>query len=719
MLSLTTGRLLESESTSQIPLVAGHTLCSSDDSNMLIVFGGDIPDRATYVAPLYVYSTGIDLWRAVNETGFPKPLVNHTTVLQKSTGDMLIFGGSAWSANSNELQITNSTFRMRQATGDKSNDGGKQPNNQQQGDFQINRSFPLGKGNFVDVSVDFRRRQDSYTLSRRGLDGLNVGIMSWINQTLPKSVAGRVGHTASLVSDRYMVVLGGRTRSGSMVGLDVLYVYDMLARTWTRRTSSGDAPKKRQAHIAAVVNDTMIVVHGGTNTNSSAAFGDIAVLDTQTWTWSTPSLGHMFWMMFGYVSDAASADKGLYILDTSTWQFTNRFSAARSGLEKNHTYFKVSGWTIFGLLVSSVVGLFVILILMYIAYMHYYNRHPRLSESGDGEILSPTTELRSLGRKLTAKLGTQRSKKAQQEQQKQKEEREPLGTKMLRSNFRSHDPRLSAQSGPAISLSNGRAVGYSPGGDDTSLHIMFDLSRESSFERGLLPPPAPTLNTSLTPDSRELTASGTRLSRRVHLDNVEMPGGLRNRDFVSGFAGLIDDSVSIPDSENFRGSVASGTSGTSDGQWSRTDNRRNRRNKSKHVSAMLPRIVGSRLTLPPESATALARYRFEELEETPDGVMPPPKTVSGYPGDETPQASIAMLSAGRDSVSDAALAPPVMPAAYQDAGSMKSRSSNGSDSDVRSSAGSQEPSMRDSIDIFAVMNRINGQGFYVANPDNS
>ncbi|KAJ1943955.1 hypothetical protein EC988_006107 [Linderina pennispora] len=436
--------------------------------------------------------------------------------------------------------------------------------------------------------------------------------------------------------------------------------------------------------------------------------------------------------MFGYVSDAASADKGLYILDTSTWQFTNRFSAARSGLEKKHTYFKVSGWTIFGLLVSSVVGLFVILILMYIAYMHYYNRHPRLSESGDGEILSPTTELRSLGRKLTAKLGTQRSKKAQQELQKQKEEREPLGTKMLRNNFRSHDPRLSAQSGPAISLSNGRAVGYSPGGDDTSLHIMFDLSRESSFERGLLPPPVPTLNSSLSrsTDSRELTASGTRLSRRVHLDNVEMPGGLRNRDFVSGFAGLIDDSVSIPDSENFRGSVASGTSGTSDGQWSRPTtaggdgeakprSRRNRRKKSKHVSAMLPRIVGSRLTLPPESATALARYRFEELEETPDGVMPPPKTVSGYPGDETPQASIAMLSAGRDSVSDAALAPPVMPAAYQDAGSMKSRSSNGSDSDVRNSAGSQEPSMRDSIDIFAVMNRINGQGFYVANPDNS
>ncbi|KAJ2527494.1 hypothetical protein EV175_007540, partial [Coemansia sp. RSA 1933] len=110
--------------------------------------------------------------------------------------------------------------------------------------------------------------------------------------------------------------------------------------------------------------------------------------------------------------------------------------------------------------------------------------------------------------------------------------------------------------------------------------------------------------------------------------------------------------------------------------WSRpTTSGSNATRKSKHISAMLPRIVGSRLTLPTESATAVARYRFDELDDMPDTsflslrastsnkVDQPAALKDGAPATID---ALAAANGSRGSSFADFLAPPIMPAAVGD-----------------------------------------------------
>ncbi|KAI8324267.1 hypothetical protein GQ54DRAFT_296263 [Martensiomyces pterosporus] len=786
------------------PLIAGHSAIINNDINMIIAFGGTVPDGKSNGTPLHLFSTEIGFWKTPGAAGFPKPLVNHTAILQVSTGDMVVFGGAAPNSTHANPRLSNSTFRMvtdrsdhvimtaspRTPFSDMYSPSPKSSRSSDPSTMDLDDSpkisgivaqlvsssallsstglhatpatrFPTSSSATPMTDTALSRRSlvgrnavnseahgsggssDAGKHQKRAADGPSVDIMTWINSTLPAGVSGRVGHTASVISDGAMVVLGG-SNGTALVGMDDIYVYSILTRTWLRRSASGSVPKARRNHVAVVANNSLIVLHGGTDTNFTSALGDIAVLDTTTWTWSVPSVsnspagryahsaamaGPYMLMAFGYVlpspQSVSDHDSGLYILDTTSWQFVTQFDPSRAGLVVHYTSHQIAGGTIFGLFVASVVGLFVLLILAYIAYIHYYNRHPELMDDGDGGVILPTTELRNLGRKLTVKLGGH----SRRNRHFHGEPRSKPGSDKRRK----REARQSAQSGPAFSLSNMRTFSYGHGaGDDTSLRIMFDLSRESSFEHRHQQQQHNQAADGAS-EARDSYPSGMRYSRRIHLDDVELPTGLRNRDESSSLAGRVDDNASVPHTD-LQGSVMTGAS---DSQWSRSaasrgsargsdaatsSTSRSSKRKSKHVSAILPRVIGSRLTLPAESASALARYRFDELENSAgDSLMPPVPAVSSHVRSSvaSKQPSIAMLAeeSGRDSYMSEALAPPVMPAAQYEASVYRQRTSSGSNNADSDRMSTQAP-MRDSIDINAVMSRMNNNNhFYVANPD--
>ncbi|KAJ1904206.1 hypothetical protein LPJ81_002628 [Coemansia sp. IMI 209127] len=509
-------------------------------------------------------------------------------------------------------------------------------------------------------------------------------LMAWTNSTLPTEVSGRVGHTATMVSESSMVVLGGSDGS-SLVGMNVVYIYNPMDQTWVLRSATGAVPSSRRSHVATVVNSTLIVIHGGSNNDFTSAMGDVAVLDTATWIWSAPNVanaptaryahsaaqaGPYMLITFGYVlppvESIAASDYGLYILDTSIWTFVSEFNAARSKLVVHYTSTKPTGGTIFGLFVASLVGLLVLLILFYIGCVHYYSRHPRLLDLGETTTMLPSTELRNFGRRLTGRFGTRRYRQhlAQQKQRHQRQQSQEQSTPwtMLAADEASAKapvPKAAlaaklADKGKAegeaqhrvyssnninniestFSLSNIKHLSPVAGtGDDTSLRIMFDLSRESSFDHSFF------AGTKADDAGGSTSANDSRLSKRMHLDDVELPAGLRNRDDSqsgsrpkNGNTRKKSKSKSASadaDAEEADGRGASSQeSNVEHTSWSRpTTSGSTATRKSKHISAMLPRIVGSRLTLPAESTTALARYRFDELEEMPD-----PPFLSSHPG---------------------------------------------------------------------------------------
>ncbi|KAJ2875592.1 hypothetical protein GGH93_001466 [Coemansia aciculifera] len=587
-------------------------------------------------------------------------------------------------------------------------------------------------------------------LLRRSDDDSDLDLMSWINDTLPTGMSGRIGHTSNIVSSGRMVVLGGSDGT-SLVDMDTVFFYDSVSRQWTRLVATGHVPTSRRSHVSTVVNGSKIVVHGGVSADFGSALSDVAVLDTETWTWSAPDVanaptaryahaaaqaGPYMLITFGYApSDAASVaagDSGLYILDTTSWQFVTQYDPARAGLAVLSVRSRLSSGTIFGLFIASLASLIVLIILGYIGCMHYYNKHPRLSDSGEGTAMLPTSELRDLGRRLTGKFGTQRQRnRAELRRTTAAASKKPSGGVTIleptpvfgsgkmrqalspgRSSVESGLPkarRLSNVPPPAVS-------------DETNLRIMFDLSRESSLDQDAVADG----KAAHMSGSESASLIGTRFSRRIHLDDVRLPaGGLRTRHNMRGISRVADDDVSVlhTDTQSSRGT---GSSDLADGGWSRpTTSDSSLELRSNHISAMLPRIVGSRLTLPAESANALARYRFDELEDgSQDGSATQPRPAhSAAAGQQATIAALVGKSRGSVLLPEF-LAPPVMPAAHYEGAPSKPRYSVGEDATgspaltrAKLSTSSVQGSitMRDSIDINTVLSQ--NRQFYVANPD--
>ncbi|KAJ2134086.1 hypothetical protein IW136_004770, partial [Coemansia sp. RSA 678] len=458
-------------------------------------------------------------------------------------------------------------------------------------------------------------------------DGAEL-LMTWANNTLPVGVTARVGHTLTAANGTKMVVLGGAI-GDKLVDMKTLLVYDAPQQAWTQRTATGKVPQARRNHVATVVNDTIIVLHGGADANSTA-LADVAVLNTDTWTWSRPNVtgapaaryahaaaqaGPYMILTFGRATIGNDSDYGIYILDTTSWQFVDQYEPGRAKLTVLFKSQHVTGGTIFGLLVASVVGLLVLLIMLYIGCTHYYNKHPRLGKDESDSML-PVADLRSFGRKLTVRLSRRRRNKKEDATEQMLRPMGPPSLKLsptissgidfssglnarsgLDSRFDlnvssgpygSHKP--SASHKPSLSYGASPSIGTSaqtPMTDDaSSIQLAFDVSRDSSMD----------LDFMSYGHTEKPTAS--HLSRRTHLDDIELPAGLRNRD-PSPLRNTSSDTHE-PSS------------------WSRpTTSHSDVRQKSTHISDVLPRIIGSRLTLLPEPAAAAARYRFDELSDVP------------------------------------------------------------------------------------------------------
>ncbi|KAJ2376084.1 hypothetical protein IW150_002187 [Coemansia sp. RSA 2607] len=775
---------------------------------MVVVFGGAIPDEADRISSVHLFSAEIGFWSTPSESGFPSALIDHSAVLQDSTGDMLVFGGliqpSGLFSNSTLAMVTDtsrhgfvaappsvgftnitatsvtksqsktsSTTKLSSTTKSSSttttstsaststptatandNDSDSEESSED-GDNDspslLDSATSTKKPSTTSKTTSTKRTTSSSKTTKTSKtskatttsspdkeDDTNardlilrdsgddaageVKLMSWTNDTLPSGVTGRVGHTATMVNDSDMVILGGSDRAG-LVGLNVVYVYTASQRQWSRRTATGSIPTARQYHVATVVNSTLIVIHGGANLNLTTAMDDVAVLDTETWVWSIPQVsnapearfahsasqaGPYMMLAFGRTvslpSSVASDDYGLYILDTTSWSFVTQFDPARSGLVLHYKNTNLAGATIFGLFVASVAGLCILMILFYIGCMHYYNRHPRLSENGENSAMLPTNELRNIGRRLTEKLGTQK----QRERAAARNRSLMAGNKLdstehlVSSNKYDMMQMYSSEpTSPVLSHVKSERLGNIPKlGDDTSTHIMFDLSRDSSLEKSCI-------SADLTVASKRKSprAENARLSRRTHLDDVQLPTGLRNRDDLDGGDGAIGDSDS-------------GTTAESGENWSRpTTSHSQASRKSKHVSAMLPRVVGSRLTLPMESATALARYRFEELKDDHEIA-----SVPSIPANIMNSAD-SNKDTKFDGDSGAPLPLPVMPAAQTDATLGRQRKSDSRDStsgERDNQSGNNAPptlnvSLRDSVDLDTMFS--SNLQFVVANPD--
>ncbi|KAJ2715286.1 hypothetical protein H4R19_001283, partial [Coemansia spiralis] len=541
--------------------------------NMVILFGGAVPDDGSASAsPLHLFSAEIKFWNTPDKAGFPLALGNHSGVIDMATGDMIVHGGVLRGDSALTAIVSNTTMHMvtmpsehlplnasptgllvivlpppappapppppskpttttrtepattrtitaaptvtstvatrtvtrtaLSATGRPTPTAEPEPTSETSSGGLLGLPISLGLFGKRDGSKDSSSDSNKNSV----VDSM---IMTWTNATQPYGVAGREGHTATVLGGSTMVVIGGFSE-GNLVEMQTLFVYDAVKQVWRKRTAGGQVPPARRNHVATLVNGTVIVVHGGANADFSQALDDVAVLNTTTWTWQRPVVanppaaryahsavqaGPYMLLMFGYVPDnpttPRAGDKGIQILDTTSWLYVSHFDPGRAHLSMMFKSQKLTGGTIFGLFAASLVALLVLLIMAYVGCAHYYNRHPR-ANNDENMVMLPGSELRNFGRRITMRLGV----------------------------------RPVARPAPARPQTR------------------FLANRtNSSLSLNLSPTHAPRLSLTPTHDSMGAMPSdcekphpsfdATRFSRRTHLDDVELPAGLRNRDTIS------------------------------------------------------------------------------------------------------------------------------------------------------------------------------------------
>ncbi|RUP43937.1 hypothetical protein BC936DRAFT_150168, partial [Jimgerdemannia flammicorona] len=109
----------------------------------------------------------------------------------------------------------------------------------------------------------------------------------------------RVAHTATMLSNGQMVIIGGligTQLNETYVDLNFatmadIPVFDTYTTTWTLRNATGNIPDVRRYSAAVLSSDgfSIIICCGGTQ-SSTVQLNDVAVLDSRTWSWTRPAI---------------------------------------------------------------------------------------------------------------------------------------------------------------------------------------------------------------------------------------------------------------------------------------------------------------------------------------------------------------------------------------------------------------------------------------------
>ncbi|RUS21197.1 hypothetical protein BC937DRAFT_93378 [Endogone sp. FLAS-F59071] len=133
-----------------------------------------------------------------------------------------------------------------------------------------------------------------------GKDLGDVWSLSTLNMTWNTAQNGpqpfpRHLHTANLLSNGQMVIIGGLEKQQTVPLLNTVYVFDTTTFTWSDvNTDPNDIPSERYGHVSVVTQEDKIIIFGGYN-EGLGYLSDFAVLDMRVNPpkWTIPSQGNI------------------------------------------------------------------------------------------------------------------------------------------------------------------------------------------------------------------------------------------------------------------------------------------------------------------------------------------------------------------------------------------------------------------------------------------
>ncbi|GES89204.1 hypothetical protein RCL_jg17132.t1 [Rhizophagus clarus] len=249
------------------PKVAYHTLSIGGPQNeLLVLYGGEYAnstDEQVLENPLLYYDTlnSSSIWNNANlSVGTPR--MSHTAVTKLDDSMNYFFGG-----------------------------------------------IPTVSNSLISSQVQF---QDLFKLD-------TINNLWSIQTTDPNTPSGRFHHTATILSDGKMYVIGGYSKD-ELVDMSQIYVYDTINARWSFQTASGTLPTARRAHAAAGThNDTTQSQYMWSIEETKGAAPPARYSHTAT------MVGTNMLIAFGYLTNDV-ADNNMYALDTTTFTWNENYT---------------------------------------------------------------------------------------------------------------------------------------------------------------------------------------------------------------------------------------------------------------------------------------------------------------------------------------------------------------------------------------------------------
>ncbi|CAN0897263.1 Acyl-CoA-binding domain-containing protein 4 [Linum grandiflorum] len=113
---------------------------------------------------------------------------------------------------------------------------------------------------------------------------LNMATMTWTSlETTGPNPGPRDSHSAVILGNQ-MVVFGGSTNNGSRKVND-LHILDLLTNRWFVPQCRGSPPSPRESHTATLIDNSKMVVFGGSGEGEANYLNDVHVLDLKEMAW--------------------------------------------------------------------------------------------------------------------------------------------------------------------------------------------------------------------------------------------------------------------------------------------------------------------------------------------------------------------------------------------------------------------------------------------------
>ncbi|KAI8388370.1 uncharacterized protein BYT42DRAFT_559868 [Radiomyces spectabilis] len=351
-------------------------------NNSLLLFGGEGRMGLTNNFYELTQTPKGFTWRSLPQNNTPPPNVYSQAVVSNSGNSFILFMGSTATSQSNPNSTIATYFYDFQSQQWAANPSNNNPNA---------TGLPIARKQFtatVDKNDNIYVFGGQTMASSNGSPGTPLGDLWVFDKNLnAKQLANAplplYGHTTTYLSSGKLVVIGGSLPLSpverDLVNINIVQIYDIASNTWTSQTTKvmGNVVVGGRMGHNAVAMGNKIVIFGGTNDAiipKRQYTNRLAILDTDTWTWTVPAVdgilpskrayaaaasldGQHVTVGFGVALNAFYNDLNVFRVSDNSW--------IRGFVEDDNKSSGVSPGLIAGVTVAGVILLVIILFLLW------------------------------------------------------------------------------------------------------------------------------------------------------------------------------------------------------------------------------------------------------------------------------------------------------------------------------------------------------------------